>query len=105
MKFVAMFKPVIALFIFTLFTLSVFAQKVFYTKNKTEAKVIIYITTKEYEANWIVLKTKWSNQAEKGIWYKVKYKNQADLIVLVTTNKYEADKVVYFTDYKSKIKF
>lgn len=88
-----------------LFGLNSYSQKVFYTTNKNEANFKIYISQKEYEADWIVLKTNWIKNVKKGIWFEVKYKNEADLILYIVNEKYEADKVVWFTKYESKVKF
>jgi hypothetical protein len=91
--------------VLVLFGFNSYSQKVFYTTNKNEANYKIYVSQKEYEADWIVLKTKWIKYAKNGIWYEVKYKNEADLILYIVNEKYEADKVVCFTKYESKVKF
>lgn len=95
----------IFLFVFLLFGIKSYSQKVFYTSNKNEANYKIYITQKEYEADWIILKTNWIKNARRGVWFEVNYKDEADLIVYVVNEKYLADKVVFFTEYESKIKF
>ncbi|OCB74019.1 DUF6150 family protein [Flavobacterium crassostreae] len=77
----------------------------FYTSNPKEADYKIFVSQKEYDANWIVLKTNWIKSVKKGIWFEVKYKNEADLVVYIVKEKYLADKIVFFTEFESKIKF
>lgn len=98
-------KPHLFLFMFLLIGFESHSQKIFYTVYPKEANYKVFITDKEYEANWIVLKTKWINNVKKGIWFEVKYKNEADLIICIVKEKYLADKIVFFTEYESKIKY
>ena len=93
------------LFIFLLIGFKSHSQKVFYTSNPKEANYKIFISKKENEGTWIVLKTNWKKKKKRGIWFEVNYKNEADLIVYVVNEKYLADKVVFFTEYESKIKY
>ena len=65
----------------------------------------IYITDKRNEADWIVMKTSWKNEAKNGKWFFTDWKNEADIKVFITTNKNEANKIVCFTTWTTNIKF
>lgn len=98
-------KPQLFISIFLLFWFKSNAQKVFYTTNPKEANYKVFISQKEYEADWIVYKTDWIKNVKKGIWFEVKYKNEADLVLYQVTEKYLADKVVFFTVWEKNVKF
>ena len=78
-------------------------QKVFEVKYKSEADVVIYVTTYQSDADLKVYVTKYESDAKgmKGIWYFTKYESDADLKIFYTKYKSEANWVIYFTEYKS----
>lgn len=82
-----------------------FGQKIYQTSIKSEAKYIIYVTTNEYEADWIIQLTEYENLAGNGAWWFTPYQHYASFSIYITDKKYEADKVVFYTRYKSKIKY
>jgi DNA-binding transcriptional regulator PaaX len=76
-------------------------MKIFVTRDKTKAEVLVYKTKYFTEANLVIKKT-WDikDLSKKYHWYFVSSNNgaDADWIVYYTDNIEEADHTVYFTD-------
>jgi len=76
------------------------AQKVYVTKNKQEANMVIYLTRYLNEADLVVYKTNYIVEAESiGKWFFVDSKHKADWIIYYTKYITEADLNIMWTTY------
>ena len=67
------------LFVLTLTTSSLFAQKIYKVDYESQADLKVYIVNYESQADLLVYMVKYESQATKdGLWYVVKYESQAD---------------------------
>ena len=80
------------------------AQKIYISPVRENAMLVIYITQNEYEADWVVMKTEYENQAGQGVWFFTKWEKFSNLSIYITDKKYEANKIIFFTKYRSKIR-
>ena len=87
------------------FSLVGFGQKVFVASNQSDADFLVYETEDASEANWVVMKTEWENQAINGVWFYTDNKGDADIKIYYVTDKAKADKVEAYTDFATGIKF
>lgn len=80
------------------------AQKVYYTKFKNDADLVIYITKDKDKADLIVKKVSHNDEVKLGFWKEVKLKADADLIVYISDLNTTDIKKVYFTKFDDEIK-
>lgn len=81
------------------------AQKVYYTKFKNNADLVIYITKDKNKADLIVKKVFHNEEVKSGFWKEVKLKSDADLIVYISNQNTTDIKKVYFTKFEDEVKF
>lgn len=81
------------------------AQKVYYTKFKNDADLVIYITKDKSKADLIVKKVSHDSEVMPGFWKEVKLKADSDLIVYLSKQNTTDIKKVYFTKYNDEIKY
>lgn len=81
------------------------AQKVYYTKFKNDADLVIYITKDKSKADLIIKKVSHDDEVKPGLWKEVKLKADADLIVYICKQNTTDIKKVYFTKYNDEIKY
>jgi hypothetical protein len=98
-------KNLLFTFAFALFSLLGYTQEVFVVSHQSEADYLIYETDNASEADWVVMKAKFKNQAVNGVWYLTDNKGEADFTIFYVTDKAKADKVVAYTDFATGIKF
>jgi competence protein ComGC len=72
------------------------AQKVFITKNKVEAKLIVYKASTQIEADTTVRTTSLKSKASQGYWYFTNTRSEADKVIYITNIKAEANRIIYF---------
>lgn len=93
------------LLIFSLLTLKISAQKIYYTNFKADADLVVFITKNKSDADIIVKKVYHNDEVKSGYWKEVKLKNDADLIVYISS-KYATDvRKVCFTKFGDEVKF
>jgi hypothetical protein len=73
-----------------------FSQKVYITKNKVEAKLVVYKASTQIEADTTVRTTSLKTKAAHGYWYFTNTRSEADKVIYITNIKAEANKVIYF---------
>lgn len=83
----------------------IYSQKVYYTKFKNDADLVIYITKDKSKADLIIKKVSHSYEVKPGFWKEVKLKADADLIVFISDRNTTDVKKVYFTKYNDEIKY
>jgi len=80
------------------------AQKIYYTKFKNDADLVIYITKDKSKADLIVKKVSHDDEVKPGFWKEVKLKTDADLIVYISNQNTTDIKKVYFTKFGDEVK-
>lgn len=80
------------------------AQKVYYTKFKNDADLVIYITKDKSKADLIIKKVSHDDEVKRGFWKEVKLKADADLIIFISDKNTTDVKKVYFTKYNDEVK-
>lgn len=98
-------KSLLFTFAFALFSLLGYSQEVFVVSHQSEADYLIFETDDASEADWVVMKAKYKNQAINGVWFLTDIKGDADFKIYYVTDKSQADKVVAYTDFATAIKF
>jgi hypothetical protein len=93
------------LLIFSLLTLKISAQKIYYTNFKADADLVVFITNKRSNADIIVKKVQNNDEVKSGFWKEVKQKRDADLIVYISKQNTTDIKKVYFTKFGDEVKF
>lgn len=83
----------------------ILAQKVYYTKFKNDADLVIYITKDKSKADLIVKKVSHDNEVKPGFWKEVKLKSDADLIVYISKQNIIDIKKVYFTKFEDEVRY
>lgn len=83
----------------------IFAQKVYYTKFKNDADLVIFITKDKSKADLIVKKVSHDDEVKPGFWKEAKLKADAELIVFISERNTTDVKKVYFTKYNDEIKY
>ncbi|EQA34746.1 hypothetical protein LEP1GSC047_1222 [Leptospira inadai serovar Lyme str. 10] len=64
--------------------------KVYFTKSKSDADIVVYVTKHRYDA-----------KGKDEIWYYTKHSSDANAKVSVTSSKSSADLIAYITKYKT----
>lgn len=86
-------------------SLKISAQKVYYTTNKTNADLVVFITKNKSDADIIVKKVQYNDEVKLGFWKEVKQKMDADLIVYISDKNTTDIKKVYFTKFRDEVNF
>ena len=96
-------KKILITLVLALIGVAASGQTVYSCDYKSEEQVKVYVTKYKRAADLVVYKNKHKSDADanKGIWYFVKYKSDAKKKIYFVDYKSDADLVVYFTDYKS----
>ncbi|MBW8522160.1 hypothetical protein K0U91_06725 [Chryseobacterium chendengshani] len=81
------------------------AQKVYYTKFKNDADLVIYITKDKSKADLIVKKVSHNDEVKPGFWKEAKLEADAELIVFISKQNTTDIKKVYFTKFGDEVKF
>lgn len=81
------------------------AQKVYYTKSKNDADLVIYIIKDKSIADLIVKKVSHDTEVKPGFWKEVTLKADAELIVYISKQNTTDIKKVYFTEFNDEVKF
>ncbi|WP_232224709.1 DUF6150 family protein [Leptospira fainei] len=64
--------------------------RIYFTKSKSDADIVVYVTKYRYDA-----------KGKDEIWYYTNYSSDANAKVSVTSSKSSADLIVYITDHKT----
>ncbi|WP_131726227.1 DUF6150 family protein [Chryseobacterium sp. Leaf405] len=80
------------------------AQKVYYTKFKNDADLVIYITKDKTKADLIVKNVSHDDEVKPGFWKEVKLRADANLVVYIADRNTTDLKKVYFTKFEDEVK-
>lgn len=95
-------KSIIA--IFSLLTMKISAQKIYYTNFKADADLVVFITNKKSDADIIVKKVKYTDEVQPGFWKEVKLKSDADIVIYISNRNTTDVRKVYFTKFGDEVR-
>lgn len=82
------------------------SQNVYTVSYDSQAETRLYETKRKSEADILIYKVDYASQVNpaEGLWLDVDYTSQADWRVFWTKYRSQADCTVYFVDYRSQAK-
>lgn len=83
----------------------IFRPKIYYTKFKNDADLVIFITKEKNKADLIVKRVSHDDEVKQGFWKEVTLKADAELIVFISARDTTDVEKVYFTKFGDEVRF
>lgn len=86
------------------FASSIYGQKVFSTKYKSQSDISVFIVKYESQCDLKVFKVDYLSNAKdnKGLWFFVDYESKADKNIYFVDYQSQSDLKIFFVKYKSQ---